>query len=114
MSVFENCDIREFKSEYRYDLVVSDVSFISLNKIIDKVNQLASRDIILLFKPQFEVGKDIKRNSNGVVTDQKAIEKAKIIFIENTKKLGWSLLEEQTSSLKGKNGNTEFLFYFQR
>lgn len=110
----ENCDIRKFQSETKYDLIVSDVSFISLNMIIESINQLASRDIILLFKPQFEVGKDIKRDNNGVVVDIQAIQTAKIVFLENTNNLGWRLVKESQSKVKGKNGNTEFLLYFQK
>ena len=54
-------DIRDFskqqKSNYSYDIIVCDASFISLVEIIDAILELASTDtyVILLYKPQFEV-----------------------------------------------------------
>ena len=76
IELFENTDIREFSYPVKFDVIVSDVSFISLLKIIDKIDKLAKNEIILLFKPQFEVGKEVKRDKKGVVKDEKAIKKA--------------------------------------
>ena len=111
--VFENCDIREFEVSEKFDIVVSDVSFISLNLIIPKINELANGDIILLFKPQFEVGKDAKRDNKGVVTDEKAIENSMKKFEENCKNLGWELFRKEKSSIKGKEGNQEWIYHFK-
>ena len=77
---FEETDIRDFSYPYKFDVIVSDVSFISLLKIINKIDELAKNEIILLFKPQFEVGKDVKRDKKGVVKDKEAIKKAKADF----------------------------------
>ncbi len=57
---FENCDIRDFKSDISFDIVTCDVSFISILKIIDSINSLDFKNIIILFKPQFEVGTGVK------------------------------------------------------
>ena len=59
---FENCDIRDFKSDISFDIVTCDVSFISILKIIDSINSLDFKNIIILFKPQFEVGTGVKRD----------------------------------------------------
>jgi len=115
VNVYEECDIREFKSK-PYDLIVSDVSFISLLLIVDSINRL-SRDgtvITLLFKPQFEVGINVKRNSKGVVQDIKAIQKAKELFLAKTKELGWIVLDNRKSRISGKEGNIEEFFTFKK
>ena len=53
------------------DTIVGDLSFISLKKIIDKIVEISPENIILLIKPQFEVGEDIVRKYNGVIDDKK-------------------------------------------
>ena len=110
--VKENTDIRVFKSDKRYEIITCDVSFISILNIIDDIARLAKDKIIILYKPQFEVGKEVKRDSSGVVQDQKAIEKVRSEFLDKTKDLGWNLVVSQNSKLAGKSGNVEELFYF--
>jgi len=110
--VCENTDIRGFDSCKKYDLITCDVSFISILNIIKDIDRLAQDKIIILYKPQFEVGREVKRDSNGVVQDQKAIEDVKKEFLDETKKLGWNLLSNEKSKLAGKSGNVEELYYF--
>ena len=111
---YESCDIRNFKSEKEFDLVVSDVAFISLLNILDDVDRLANKDIILLFKPQFEVGREAKRDNNGVVLDKKAILNAMIRFEDACKLKGWRLVIKSPSKLTGKEGNLEYCYYYQK
>jgi len=110
--VFEETDIRDFQYHQKFDLIVSDVSFISLLFLIDKIDELAKERIILLFKPQFEVGKDVKRNKKGVVIDKKAILDVLNNFKNVTKLKGWRLIRETKSSILGKEGNEEFILDF--
>jgi 23S rRNA (cytidine1920-2'-O)/16S rRNA (cytidine1409-2'-O)-methyltransferase len=114
IDLFENTDIREFSYPEKFDIVVSDVSFISLLKIIEKIDELSEDEIILLFKPQFEVGKDVKRDKRGVVTDNEAVQKAKENFEKECLNLGWELVRSEESSIKGKEGNTEFIYHFKK
>jgi len=111
---YESCDIREFKSDKEFDLVVSDVAFISLLNILDDVDRLAIKDIILLFKPQFEVGREAKRDNNGVVLDKKAISNAMIRFEDACKLKGWRLVLKSPSKLSGKEGNLEYCYFFSK
>ncbi len=113
--VFEQTDIREFESE-PYDLIVSDVSFISLLKIVESVNRLSKKGTVisLLFKPQFEVGLGVKRDSRGVVLDKDAIENAKKNFEHKAKELGWKLLDTRESKVAGKEGNVEYFYSFRK
>ena len=69
---------------------------------------------MILFKPQFEVGTNIKRDKKGVVKDKNAIIKAREKFIEATKILNWKLNYSSMSKLQGKDGNEEELFYFSK
>lgn len=74
----ENTDFRNIQIDkenkfqnYNIDTIVGDLSFISLKKIIDKIVEIEPKNIILLIKPQFEVGEDIARKYNGVIDDKK-------------------------------------------
>jgi len=114
VEVYEGCDIRKFDSDKQFDLIVSDVAFISLHYILDDVDRLASEDIILLFKPQFEVGREVKRDKNGVVLDKKAIINAMIKFEDACKLKNWQLVQKSPSKLTGKEGNLEYCYYFKK
>ena len=74
----ENTDFRNIQIDKdnkfqtdNIDTIVGDLSFISLKKIIDKIVETSPENIILLIKPQFEVGEDIARKYNGVIDDKK-------------------------------------------
>ena len=111
---FEKMDIRDFTRQRQFELITSDVSFISLHHILESVDALSKKWIILLFKPQFEVGKNVKRDSNGVVVDMKAIETSKMAFEKATEALGWKMLHHEPSTLSGKEGNIEECYCFEK
>ena len=74
----ENTDFRNIQIDKdnkfqndNIDTIVGDLSFISLKKIIDKIVEILPKNMILLIKPQFEVGEDIARKYNGVIDDKK-------------------------------------------
>lgn len=114
INFFENTDIRNFESDEIFDIVTCDVSFISILNIIDAINTLASKDIIILFKPQFEVGSRVKRDKKGIVKDNNAIQKARDNFLNKTNILNWTLKYSNISKLQGKDGNVEEFFYFSK
>ncbi len=115
VSVYEQTDIREFDTDKQYGVIVSDVSFISLLHILPSIDRLAAQeaDIVLLFKPQFEVGKDTKRDSKGVVTDQAAIDAAMQRFETAAADLGWQLVHKTPSTVTGKEGNLEMVYHYR-
>jgi len=114
VEVQEGCDIRKYETSNPFDIVVSDVAFISLHYILDDVDRVSAKDIILLFKPQFEVGREVKRDKNGVVVDKKAIENGMIRFEDVCKLKGWQLVKKAPSTLMGKDGNLEYCYYFTK
>ena len=74
----ENTDFRNIQIDKdnkfqndNIDTIVGDLSFISLKKIIDKIVEILPKNMILLIKPQFEVGEDIARKYSGVIDDKK-------------------------------------------
>ncbi|WP_263833022.1 23S rRNA (cytidine-2'-O)-methyltransferase TlyA [Sulfurospirillum oryzae] len=110
----ENSDIRLFEPKRTYDMVSCDVSFIGIGALLESIDRLAKRDIIILFKPQFEVGKDVKRTTKGVVKDGSAIIRAQHQFEAQTVSLGWQLVDKRESLIKGKEGNVETFYYFKK
>jgi len=112
--VHEETDIRDFKSAETFEIITCDVSFISILKIIDAIDSLAKNttDIIILYKPQFEVGKDVKRDARGVVQDIDSIARKKEAFEAETMRFAWELKYQALSQLTGKEGNQEYLYHF--
>ncbi len=114
VSLYEETDIRDFESTEAFEVITCDVSFISILKIIDDIDRLSQEgtDIVILYKPQFEVGKDVKRDSKGVVQDLDTIARRKEEFEAEAVKLGWEEKYQTLSSLTGKEGNQEYLYHF--
>ena len=110
----EETDIREFQTSERFDIVTCDVSFVGIGYILHDIDRVAKEDIVLLFKPQFEVGKDVKRTRRGVVKNQKAIDQVMEKFVSETFKLGWKLIATEASQVKGKEGNAEIFYHFRK
>ncbi len=113
IELYEEQDVRDFVPKEKFDLVTCDVSFISVVDILEDLDRLSDDKIIILFKPQFEVGKLAKRDKKGVVKDKKAIERAKERFLSLCLQK-WDKIVELDSDVKGKEGNIERFYYFQK
>lgn len=97
------------------DLVVGDVSFISLTMLLEPLS-VATHDasqMLLLVKPQFEVGrKDL--GSRGVVTDPMLQARAVDTVVSQASALGWTLMGTAPSRITGQDGNREFFVHVVR
>ncbi len=94
------------------DLIVVDVSFISLTKILPAVWQLtqAPREAVLLVKPQFEVGKS-RIGKKGVVRDSDDQAEAIFNVMKGALELGWKYKGLTWSPITGPAGNIEYLLW---
>lgn len=114
ITVMENTDFRnvEPKSVIQSNLIVTDVSFISLKHIFPKIKQIFGNiEIIALLKPQFECGEAVARKYKGVIKD-KSIHKTIINdFIYYIHELGFELSDLNFSPITGKDGNHEYLMH---
>ncbi|MFC7290956.1 TlyA family RNA methyltransferase [Hirschia litorea] len=97
------------------DIIVCDASFISLSKLLRQSMKLSSlkADMVVLFKPQFEVGKE-NIGKGGIVSDQNAVAKARKQFDLWLESEGWQIEKSCTSPIKGGDGNREYLIHARR
>jgi len=114
VNVLENRDIRGYNPEEAFALVTSDVSFISLQHLLNDIDRVASCWIILLFKPQFEVGREVKRDRYGVIQDDAAIARARDTFEKAAQAKGWKQIACEEASIAGKEGNREYCYCFHK
>jgi len=102
------------KDELWANLLVSDMSFISLERVLPNLKKLLNpewHEMICLIKPQFEAGKEYVEKG-GVVRNKNT----HIMVINNVancvKDLGYNVQGLTYSSIKGPAGNIEYLIYF--
>jgi 23S rRNA (cytidine1920-2'-O)/16S rRNA (cytidine1409-2'-O)-methyltransferase len=100
-------------------LVTADLSFISLTKILSPLKSAlsatgsaASADLILLVKPQFEVGKG-EVGKGGIVRDQNKRQTALAAVVEFAVSIGFHKVDCMESPVAGAKGNVEFLLYLR-
>ena len=91
------------------DLVVGDLSFISLALVLDPLLSVTREDgeLALMVKPQFEVGKD-RVGKGGVVRDLALRAEAVTTIAELAADRGWGAVAVTVSPLPGPSGNVEF------
>ncbi|MBU4555029.1 MAG: TlyA family rRNA (cytidine-2'-O)-methyltransferase, partial [Candidatus Desulforudis sp.] len=115
VTVIERTNVRYLDPEslpVKADLITADVSFISLSKILPKLNQL-SKDVaeyVLLVKPQFEAGRD-KVGKKGVVRDPDVQVEVLDRLVGEVNSLDWSVRGLTHSPIRGPQGNIEYLIY---
>lgn len=110
----EQTDIRTLSPMVAIDLIVVDVSFISLTNIADALVAWNAPEIIVLIKPQFEVAREIAARANGVIKSEELHCAAINRVIDCFAKLGYVSHGVIVSPILGGSGNTEFLAYLKK
>ncbi len=115
--LYEEFNVKNMK-DYdfpKFDIIVCDVSFISLKKFLQIPLKLAHEKtkLYLLVKPQFELEKKFKIK-NGVIKDVEIHKKICNNLKDFIKNLGWVVSKIEKSSLKGEDGNQEFFFIVEK
>lgn len=97
-------------------LIVCDVSFISLSKVLPTALDLATpgADLITLVKPQFEADGPKAVGKKGVVKDPEAHAAAVAKVRDWLDESGWAVREVADSPITGGDGNVEFLLWAQK
>ncbi len=97
-------------------LIVCDVSFISLSKVLPTALDLATpgADLITLVKPQFEADGPKAVGKKGVVKDPEAHAAAVAKVRDWLEQSGWAVREVADSPITGGDGNVEFLLWAQK
>tara|TARA_B100000965_G_scaffold331546_1_gene295749 strand:- start:406 stop:1206 length:801 start_codon:yes stop_codon:yes gene_type:complete len=118
--LFERTNIRHLTPEKLFnkgdlipDFAVADLSFISLRIVLPSIKSLLSSkrsELLLLVKPQFEVGKE-KVGKGGVVRDYSLHDEAIEGVVSESKKYEWYPKGLIASPLKGPAGNQEYLLW---
>ncbi len=111
VTVIERCNARALAPErlpYAPELIVIDVSFISLAKVLPAVLACAAErfDCLALIKPQFEVGRG-QVGKGGVVRDAASRRRALVEVGSFARAQGASVLGYASSGLPGPKGNLE-------
>jgi 23S rRNA (cytidine1920-2'-O)/16S rRNA (cytidine1409-2'-O)-methyltransferase len=112
VTVMERTNVRALTPEAiggPVDLVVADLSFISLATVLPALVSCASADadIVPMVKPQFEVGKD-RVGPGGVVSDPGIRADAVLSVARRAAELDWQTVDVTSSPLPGPSGNVEF------
>lgn len=115
--VFDRTNVRHLEADDiggPVDLVVSDLSFISLTVVMPALTRVCEPrgDIVLMIKPQFEVGKS-NLGKNGVVRDPELHAEAVHRVCMSAHDLGWGTRALAPSPLPGPAGNVEYFCWLR-
>jgi len=115
VSIIEKTNARTLNLNKEFDIIICDVSFISILKLIDTFNKHLKKngELIVLIKPQFEAGREYIEKG-GIVKDLKIHQ----IIIENIKQkfseAGFEFIDIAESKILYPKGNIEYLSYWRK
>jgi 23S rRNA (cytidine1920-2'-O)/16S rRNA (cytidine1409-2'-O)-methyltransferase len=108
-------DLMSHTAGQKFDLIVADVSFISLRLVLPEIIAYLndSGRLLSLVKPQFEVGRE-NLGKNGIVKDEKLFDVVQTSITKLCKDLGLVVENYFASSIEGSDGNKEFFIYARK
>lgn len=113
----ENTNIRDFvpQADNFCDFICVDVSFISLKYVFPAINRLLKENgrCVCLIKPQFEAGRE-NVGKGGIVKNKNVYKRIVSTLSESACENSLILTGLTVSPIKGGDGNTEFLGFFER
>ena len=117
VAVHDRTNVRELTPEAidgPVDLVVADLSFISLHKVLPALTACTrpGADVLPMVKPQFEVGRE-RLGAGGVVRDPEHRVQAVLEVGRAAQELGWGTAGVVASPLPGPAGNVEFFLWLR-
>lgn len=112
IELHEQTDIRNFDPKSKLDIVVADVSFISLREILPHVAKISSNEtqIVAMVKPQFEAGSSYKHK--GVIKNDK-MRREILKDFEYWSRQHFITLDKADSEISGSKGNLERFYLLQ-
>ena len=118
VTVMDRTNVRNLRVDdlpYRPDLIVGDLSFISLTKVLPALVEVSApqADFVLLVKPQFEVGRG-QVGKGGVVRDARLHAESLRRVAQAAEGLGFGVAGLRRSPLPGPSGNIEFVMWLRR
>ena len=118
VTVHDRTNVRDLTPELiggPVDVVVGDLSFISLRLVLGPLTGVTREDgdLALMVKPQFEVGKD-RLGKGGVVRDPALRAEAVAAVALRSAGLGWGARAVARSPLPGPSGNVEFFLWLRQ
>lgn len=116
--VIERTNVRYLKRDQvpeDVDVITVDVSFISLKKVIPVVKNFLKKsgEIIMLVKPQFEVGKN-EVEKGGVIRSEEKRRRVLSEMLEFVETQGFEVIGSCESPIRGQKGNIEYFIYMRR
>jgi 23S rRNA (cytidine1920-2'-O)/16S rRNA (cytidine1409-2'-O)-methyltransferase len=116
--VLDRTNVRDLTAELidgPVDLVTGDLSFISLTLVLPALTAVAGpdADLVLMVKPQFEVGKE-RLGRGGVVREPELRSEAVLTVAAAAGELGWGTRGIAASPLPGPSGNVEYFLWLRR
>lgn len=106
IELHEQTDIRDFTPNQKPDIVLIDVSFVSLRVILPHIASLCNKQtqVVAMVKPQFEVGADSK--DKGIIKND-AVRRQVLKYFELWVKKYYVIIDKADSEVSGAKGNRE-------